>query len=434
MKTSDAGRSVRLKTLMTAATLLALLALLVNGFFWQVRSRASAEVAGGTPAAGPDIYRPGDLELHRMEASLRVQPENAALRMRFAQLLFLAGQQTRALTELRIIESRQPKNPELHLRKSMVLKHLDRLDEAERAARLAIRYRPAYIQAMNWLGEIYLETGRSQEALQLFTRALKSDPSSHDALLGQGRAREQLYIAKHPVSPQQITDPVAKAVKLEPDNPRGVLTLARMTFNYLMKPDRAEELALKATTLDPADPEPWLILTEIALFRPATEQELIRAGGYALQAAERAPRDWRPPYLFGRVLLKQNEPAEAVRFFKKSLEIEKTPDAVYQLSQAARRAGQLDLARQYGALYSRWNVFMERRKTLLGDIQRKPGEADYYYKLAELYAEADAPDPAENWLKKAVKVRNDADRAARITAKVEQLRASGGRDDMLVLP
>ena len=67
--------------------------------------------------------------------------------------------------------------------------------------------------------------------------------------MGKARALEQRFISSLPVGLSEMTAPVEKAVRIQPDNPWGLVTLARMTFNYQVRPDPAEKLALPAGRL-----------------------------------------------------------------------------------------------------------------------------------------------------------------------------------------
>jgi cytochrome c-type biogenesis protein CcmH/NrfG len=301
--------------------------------------------------------------------------------------------------------------------------------------RRALRLRPEYDAAREWLGEIYLDQGRSEEALAVFSQCLKRKPESYFALMGKARALEQLYIARYAIGASQVVAPVEKAVQLDPSNPWGVLTLARMKFNYLLQADPAEKLALRAAELEPRNPEPYIILAEVALHRPSTPENLRQAGLYAYEAAQRDPRDHRPPYQLGRALLKQNEPAEAAKLLERSVAMGASPEAIYQLSQAYRRSGNAERARYYGDIYQRWNDFMERRKTLLGNLRREPRQVEHYYALARLYLEAGAPDPAENWLEKARHLERKKDaRYDRLIAQVQRMRETKSDAPVLPLP
>ena len=81
--------------------------------------------------------------------------------------------------------------------------------------------------------------------------------------------------------------PVEQAVQGEPNNPEGLTMLARMKFVYAQRPDEAEKLALRAAELDPGSARPYIILTQIALSRPPTPENLRRAGECAYEAGRR---------------------------------------------------------------------------------------------------------------------------------------------------
>jgi tetratricopeptide (TPR) repeat protein len=420
---------VRLQRLVAAAVLLAGVAVAANLNYWRRHSR-SGSAAAVTAAAGPAAA----VETERLRSYLRENPTDVAARFRLSQRYSESAEYPRALAELAILERAQPKNAEVYLRQAMVHKYAGQLTEAEAAARRALQLQPANGPAREWLGEVYLAEGRAHEALDEFQRSLKRTPDSYFALMGKARALEQLFISRFAIAPAQVVAPVEEAVRLDPNNPWGVVTLARMTFNYLMRPEPAEKLAKRAAELDARDAEPYIILAEIALHRPATAENLRQVGVYAYEAAQRAPRDARPPAQLGRALLRQNEPAEAAKLLERSLALGSTPETVYQLSIAYRRAGNAERARYFGGIYEHWNTFMERRKTLLGNVQREPGKADHYYALAKLYLEEHAPDPAQTWLEKAKSLAAADPRYSRMMAQLRQLRASGSPAPPLPLP
>lgn len=423
----------RLQRLVAAALLLAGVAVAANFIYWRQHFRPGA-AAHGAAAATTAAGAVATAETERLRGYLLEHPTDVAARFRLSQRYCESAEYPRALAELAILERAQPENAEVYLRQAMVHKYAGQLTEAEASARRALALQPADGAAREWLGEVYLAEGRAHEALDAFQRSLARKPDSYFALMGKARALEQLFISRYAIAPAQVVEPVEKAVRLDPDNPWGVVTLARMTFNYLMRPEPAEKLARRAAELDPRDVEPYIILAEIALHRPATAENLRLVGVYAYEAAQRAPRDARPPAQLGRALLRQNEPAEAAKLLERSLAMGSTPETVYQLSLAYRRAGNAERARYYSGIYQRWNDFMERRKTLLGNVQREPRKADHYYALARLYLEEHAPDPAQAWLEKAKSLAAADPRYPQMMAQVRQLRASGNAAPPLPLP
>jgi tetratricopeptide (TPR) repeat protein len=421
-------KTTRVRLLLLLAAGLAGIAAASNFAYWRRISAGRPMPAGGATGAATSLH---SVEITRLRQHLVQAPTDTAARFRLAELHFAQQEYPAALAELEILRRAEPDNPEVHLRRAMVQKYAGDLRDAEEAIRRALALRPEDATTREWQGEVYLAQGRFDEALSVFNRCLKRDPDSYFALMGKARALEQRFLWRLPVGLSEMTTPVEKAVRLQPDNPWGVVTLARMTFNYMARPDPAEKLALRAAELAPHDAEPYLILAEIALYRPATPENLKQAGLHALQAAQRDPRDWRPPYQLGRALLKQNEPAEAAKLLEQSVKMQATPEAVYQLSLAYARSGNPERAKEYGRIYQQWNDFMERRKALLGDVQREPRQVDHYYRLATLYVKANAPDPAENWLKKAQALKKGDPRFDRLMAQVRRLRQTGAQAPLL---
>jgi len=222
--------------------------------------------------------------------------------------------------------------------------------------------------------------------------------------MGKARAMEQLYEAKLPVAIPELVEPVDKAVRLQPQNPWGVTMLARMKFAYLQQFEQAERLANRAIQLDPNQAEPYLILVEIYLNNPSPGNGE-KAVACARQAARLDPHRPQPLYLLGRILLRQNDLRGAIDALERSTRIQMMPEAVYQLSLAYARAGNLEQARHYSWLYDSWNRFIERRKLLLAMLQHRPRDIELHTQLAELYLAAGATEPARNWVRKGLQLR-----------------------------
>jgi tetratricopeptide (TPR) repeat protein len=340
----------------------------------------------------------------------------------------------RALAELRALERRYPRDPELYLRQAMVLQSVGRPDRAEKAARHALAIRPGYDEAREWLGEILLDQQRTHRALNLFEECLKRNPRSYFALVGKGRALEQLLLFRHPVAIPDLSRPVEKAVELNPGNPLGLLVLARMRLAYENRVDEAERLAQRAAGLDAQSAGPYILLAEAALRRPPTPENLRLAGQYAYEAGRRNLSDPRPPYHLGRVCLQQNDPDRAIKALERSIALGAMPEAVSQVAVAYRRAGNAERANYYAGIYQRWSDLMERRNALLSQFFRQPREVRHHYALASLYLEAAEPGAASRWLAEARRVRRSDPRGQRLLARARALMARGGRGPMLPVP
>ena len=95
----------------------------------------------------------------------------------------------------------------------MVEEYAGKSQEAEQSVRRALALSPREQGAREWLGEVYLGEGRSEEALAVFNQCLKQTPDSYFALMGESRAYEQKLIARDPVALTDIVRPVEKAVQ-----------------------------------------------------------------------------------------------------------------------------------------------------------------------------------------------------------------------------
>lgn len=423
-----AAPTPRLRLLLAVMLVLGAVSAMVNLGPWRratspgAPAAASQEVPAAAGAAGA-VHRslaPSPL-LEQYRRWLVAHPEDAAVRLALARELFVAGRFAEAEVELSILQAREPRRAELYYWRALVQKESGRPEAALGSIRQAQRLDPENPAFQEQLGEIYLALGRSEEAAETFDVCLKRNPESYAALIGKARAMEQMYEAKLPVTIPSIVEPVEKAVRLRPHSPQGVTMLARMSFAYLQQFDRAETLARQAMELDPHAAAPYLILVEVYLNRPEPESAA-KAVEAAREAVKRDPNRAEPLYVLGRALLRQNDLQGAIAALERSTEILLMPQAVYQLSLAYARAGNTERAQQYSRLYDSWNRFAEQRKTLLALLQHRPSDVAIYAKLAELYLDAGAREPARNWARKGLKLRPDDARLRRILSRASALK------------
>ena len=327
---------------------------------------------------------------------------------------------------LLILRNLQPRNPAIHLRLSMAYRHNSQLEEALQSIQQSLALSPKDLTAREWLGEVYLAQGRSDDALQTFNQCLKQNPKSYGAWMGKARSLEQLYIAKRPVVTTDMVKPVEEALKIQPDNPQALSVLSRMTFIYLAQLDRAEKLAWRAIQVDPNLAEPYLILVEIYLNKP-TPSHLDEALKMAQTAAQLDTSRPEPLYLLARVQMRKNQIREAIQSLERSMQIESMPETTYMLSLAYARVGEVEKAKHYKDIYKQWNAFMEKRKVLLGELQHKPQDVNVYCRLAELYLSTGDLEPAENWLLKAQKLQKKHPRIHELMAQLTKQKQQAER-------
>lgn len=432
------NRKRRLLALTATAAVLACVAIAVNLHF---AHRPAAEQPAGfsllpMPPAAPV---PGTQTPTAQQLTWRLQanPRDRAARYRLAQLHFQSGDYARALRELDIIQKETPRDPEVHLRKAVVLKYEGQLEAAERETRRALALEPDYALPELLLGEILLDQHRDRDALRVFERRLKRDPESAGALMGKGRALEQLFLVQQPVTVAEVLAPVEKAAARAPNDVDAVRTLARMKLAYVHTEeglDDAERAALRASTLDPRDAQPYIILAQIYLARAPTPANLEKVGYYAAQAGALDLKDPRPPYLIGRVALLQNDAVRAARALELSLRLGPLPEAVAQLAAAYRRAGNRERADHYARIYQEYARRVARRDALLAARVREPAEVRHYHDLARLYLEAGQPDPAAAWLERARSVRPRDEVRDTLLARAKELRKQGTDAPLLPVP
>jgi tetratricopeptide (TPR) repeat protein len=420
----------RLRVLLVVAAVMLAVAGVTNYRYWRGRAaRARAEAAAAAPR-GP---APATLaEIAALSKRLETAPADTEARDRLAELYFSIGDFPHSLAELRVLAGQRPRDPDLALRQAMVLRLAARLPEAESAVRRALALRPKETATRELLAELCLDQGRAREALALFEECLRAQPESAGALLGKGRAMEELFRHHHAVSVEEMVRVTEKSLELDPKQPAALLVLARMKFAYLKRAPEAEKLALRAAALQPNAGGAYILLAEIALSYPATSENLKKAGEYAYEGGRRALRDPRPPCQVGRVYLANNQLDRAIQALEHSIELGPTPEAMTHLAVAYRRAGKPDRADHYAGLYQRYSDLMERRDALLRTVVRDRKAPGPYFDLASLYLQAGQASTAERWLDAASRLRPADPRCARIAAAVQEQRS--GKRSVFPLP
>jgi Flp pilus assembly protein TadD len=411
----------------------------VNYYYARLPAKKSANLA---PPAAPLLPPPPPDNSNRVRAvtqHLEQHPRDRPVRYQLAHLYFQDRDYARALRELAVLERDDPRDPEVFLRKAVVLRYDGQLEAAEQEAVHALALKPDYDLAETLLGEIALDRSRPRDALRIFDHHLKRRPDFTLSLLGKGRALEQLIAAHHPIQPEVMLAPVERAVQLEPDNAQAVILLARLKFGYVQDPKgwvEAEQLALRGAGLDPKHPQPYITLAQIYLARAPTPENLQKAGEYAAQAGTLDLKDPRPAFLLGRVSFLKNDLERATKALELSVRLKPMPEAVSQLAMVYLRAGNKERADHYSRIYQRYSELLSRRDALLSAREKEPGEARHYHELAKLYLEAGQPDMALGWLRvaKSLSRQNVDPVRERLAARAEELRRKGGDGPLLPVP
>jgi len=109
------------------------------------------------------------------------------------------------------------------------------------------------------VGVAYHRLERYEEANAAFAQAVAQDPASIEARLGWAA----LFLEKY--RPDQAQEVALEVLALNPREPRATVLLARAEAELASDPSRAIELAQRALETNPALPEAYELLAEIAL-------------------------------------------------------------------------------------------------------------------------------------------------------------------------
>ncbi len=141
-----------------------------------------------------------------IEKGLKIK-EFPSYRMVLCDLYASTGQYEKSLVSYRILIDTFPSNFLLHYNSGLLLKNLERLNEAEDAFLKAIKLQPAFFKSYIELGSIYEKSNRTEDALNNYKKAMElspDDPVAYEKLT-------ELYIKQS--NWQEVENILIKAVK-----------------------------------------------------------------------------------------------------------------------------------------------------------------------------------------------------------------------------
>jgi tetratricopeptide (TPR) repeat protein len=128
-------------------------------------------------------------------------------------LALRAGDSGLALDLLLKAEKEDPENPHIHYNLGIAYLGKDLVDKSEQQFKEAIRLKPDFSEAYNYLGRIYLYRGQTEAAIQSFQKALSNvlynNPEKAYYNLGEAYMIKKEYA--------KAADQLERAVKLVPD-------------------------------------------------------------------------------------------------------------------------------------------------------------------------------------------------------------------------
>ncbi len=155
----------------------------------------------GNLAAAAELYK-DVLALH---------PEHPAALRLLGILAAQTDQHDEAVRLLSRIARGKQADALVHFHLANVYSELDRLGDAERHYRLAIKQNDRFVEAYNNLGNTLLGLSRAKEALDCFDQALLQRPTYAAAYCNRGNALQKL------ARPEDAVESFNKAIELKPD-------------------------------------------------------------------------------------------------------------------------------------------------------------------------------------------------------------------------
>ncbi len=110
------------------------------------------------------------------EEALTTCPIDVHTRRRYAEALWQHGDRDLALKQMEEAIRLSADSPSLLITYGRMLLEMKQVHEADHVAKRAIRHAPQMAEALALLGDVRLNQGRYEEALELYHRALKAQP------------------------------------------------------------------------------------------------------------------------------------------------------------------------------------------------------------------------------------------------------------------
>ena len=238
-----------------------------------------------------------------------------------------------ALKKLENVLKNQPKNEKFLAEKGHVLLTLDKEKEALKIFDKLLKTDPT--SAAGWLGYgvHYNDNGKFDKAIEALDHALKSEPGNSDVL--EQKAFSLLLKNKIDES-QSFCD---LSLKLDPRNV-GALVVKSMIFDSLKKYDRSLESAQKAINVNPNYEMGWYCKGQ-ALYQLGK----LKDASYAYEKAlEIDPKDADTWHELGLIFLERSEFSKAIKSFQNEIKFSRTGLPWRHIAEAYEKQGNFQKA------------------------------------------------------------------------------------------
>jgi len=122
----------------------------------------------------------------------RVNPDSAMAHDRLIQIYLKEGDLDQVLAHLDAMLLANPRNPSLLYRQAVVLSELKRLDEAIQALTRVLALYPSDIRSMEFLGGLYEQAERPEDARTTYQQILELEPDYYKAHMHMGYLSDRL--------------------------------------------------------------------------------------------------------------------------------------------------------------------------------------------------------------------------------------------------
>ena len=217
----------------------------------------------------------GDDELGRalIEQSLNTQPDNTALRTRYARYLVSRGESGDAIAQLETAIERTPASAEPRILLAQIHAQQQRHDDAQTVAAQWREQQPDSVQAINISGDLAQTRGDMDAARRYYRQALELNPEAREShfALGALEAREG--------NTEQAAEHFRHAIRSEPDHRESIQALVSISSQD--EDSRADAMAFLRELADERSEAigPRLALLEFALEQGEHERASDLASG-----------------------------------------------------------------------------------------------------------------------------------------------------------
>jgi tetratricopeptide (TPR) repeat protein len=391
-----------------------------------------------------------------VEATLKASPLHAEARLADARLAWNAGEQDRALTELRqalgqekigdqLLRPSKPAKAEGYSLLGFIEESRGHLSGARKAYEDALSADPYLVEALLGAGRVLLRERRWNDALARFESALNLAQKSGGSIVLSGRRADveaRLGQGRALLALNRLQDAKATLSQLLKDNPNDpeIVRAAGQTEDALGNKATAEEMLSKAVELAPTTFASYLALAQ-HYFK---ENRADKASETLNEASTKVEENVEMRRMLGQSELARNRFDSAVHEFKRAVELDPQDlESQFGLGVGLRKQGQLAQAREIfehiaqkdpqfaglalerGELLEAEGKFDEAVATYKAARDKDPSDASIALRLGAAQVEAGKLDDADLTLQGVMRQMPNSAEAEYFTGRLALARGRG---------